>query len=491
MLSTSFQKQIDDFKVFVPSEGNDLALRFLEYIDWIDERPDKIKHLNYIKQQRNLSFIEALNKYTNLSLELDKITGQFKLGVNQNFDTELSDNKLFYKLSPTCQIPKLEVIYQQFFGLKNNGCFVEVGAYDGDYVSNTSGLADIGWKGFYIEPVPEYYEKCTFRHKKNFNIKVTRAAVGDQNGEIEINIGGPLSTISSDMKDHFETLKWSKGTFSKSQTTKAPLITLESFLELNQIKPNFELLVIDVEGFEWNVLKNFDIEKFHPQMVIIELHDQNDDYLLIRDQCKMIVKYFEDHDYIPVYKDKINTVYVRADINRNKIQRMDYFMIWGHGLKYKNEILSILRNHPDLEIISINKKQIENVPKFVDAIYSCDTVPLEHLKNKTRYLLTTPPEVLFILVKNKNPQEKYFGKGAFRHIQCQLIKDIKEEIRNKFNSKIDGKRTEEHVIHASDYESQVVHVLKVLGLPTLEYYNRKPNDELDLPFHLSPLKFLQ
>ena len=488
VLSTSIQKQLDDFKVFVPSAEHDLTLRFLEYVDWIDEKPDKIKHLNYIKQRGNLNFIKVLKKYTNLNLELDKITGQFKLGVNQNFDTELSDNRLFYNLSPTCQIPKLDVIYQQFFGLKNNGCFVEVGAYDGEYVSNTSGLADIGWKGFYIEPVPEYYEKCTFRHKNNSNIKVTRAAVGDQNGEIEINIGGPLSTISSDMKDHFETLKWSKGTFSKSQTTKAPLITLESFLELNQIKTNFELLVIDVEGFEWNVLKNFDIEKFHPQMVIIELHDQNDDYLLIREQCKKIVKYFDDHDYIPVYKDKTNTVYVRADLNRNKIQRMDYFMIWGHGLKYKNEILSMLRKHPDLEIISINKKKIENVIKFVDDIYSCDTVPLEHLKNKTRYLLTTPPEVLFILVKNKNPQEKYFGKGTFKHIQCQLIKDLKEEIRNKFNPRIDGKRTEDHVIHASDYESHVIHVLKVLGLPPLEYYNRKPNEKLDLPYHISPFK---
>ena len=46
----------------------------------------------------------------------------------------------FYNLSPTCQVPRLEVIYERYFGRRIDGCFVEVGAYDGDYASNTSGL---------------------------------------------------------------------------------------------------------------------------------------------------------------------------------------------------------------------------------------------------------------------------------------------------------------------------------------------------------------
>lgn len=76
--------------------------------------------------------------------------------------------------------------------------------------------------------------------------------------------------------------------------------------------------------------------------------------------------------------------------------------------------------------------------------------------------------------------------SAFRHIQCKRIKDLKEAIRDRFNPRQDGKRTEDHVIHASDYERQVEHVLKVLGMPPMKHYLRRPNPELDVPFHIRP-----
>lgn len=49
-----------------------------------------------------------------------------------------------YPLDATCQIPhfkNLSDIYVYIFGYKTDGLFVEVGAYDGESFSNTSGLA--------------------------------------------------------------------------------------------------------------------------------------------------------------------------------------------------------------------------------------------------------------------------------------------------------------------------------------------------------------
>ena len=48
-------------------------------------------------------------------------------------------------------------------------------------------------------------------------------------------------------------------------------------------------------------------------MVIIELHDQNDTYLFLREECNNIVHYFEDNDYRVIYKDFSNTIYVSKD----------------------------------------------------------------------------------------------------------------------------------------------------------------------------------
>jgi len=168
--------------------------------------------------------------------------------------------------------------------------------------------------------------------------------------------------------------------------------------------------------------------------------------------------------------------------------RLDYFLIWGHGTQHTREILEIIRRQKAVQILAIHKKTVADIAKFVGQIYSSDFVPLEHLAAKTRYLLDTPSEVVLILARNLEPQERFFGEGAFRHIQCQRIKAIKEEIRDRFNPRRDGKRTEDHVVHASDFESQTEHVLEILGLPPVAYFTRRPNRELDVPYHLPPFE---
>ena len=146
-----------------------------------------------------------------------------------------------------------------------------------------------------------------------------------------------------------------------------------------------------------------------------------------------------------------NVAHIRARPPRR--ERLDYFMLWGHGLAQYEDVLSRLRHHPDFQIMAIFRRDVGDMGRFITRVYEADFVPLEHLKAKTQYLLTVPPEVLVILVRNLNPAERYFGEGPFRHIQCATVKAMKEAIRNAHNPYIGDKRTENHVIHASDYPS--------------------------------------
>lgn len=218
----------------------------------------------------------------------------------------------YYKFSLTCQIPKLGDLYEHYFGQKNDGLFVEVGAYDGEYASNTSGLADLGWTGFYIEPVPEYFRRCELRHATNKQITVSQFAIGAERANVKINVGGPLSTTREDVRQNFERLAWAEGHFA-GEEIEAEQITLEDYLIESNVKPKFELLVLDIEGSEWQALQNFDVRLWQPQMVIIELHDQNKDYPLLQKECNNIVKYFDEKSYKVVYKDFSNTIYVPKD----------------------------------------------------------------------------------------------------------------------------------------------------------------------------------
>lgn len=36
------------YKIFIPNEIDSLILRYLEYLEWYEKRPDKIKHIDYI-----------------------------------------------------------------------------------------------------------------------------------------------------------------------------------------------------------------------------------------------------------------------------------------------------------------------------------------------------------------------------------------------------------------------------------------------------------
>lgn len=213
-----------------------------------------------------------------------------------------------YNVKNDCQITGLNEIYKNLFGYKENGTFVEIGANDGQCVSNTCFLADIGWNGVYVEPIEEYYQKCKARHENNKNINVVNKAISSKDHEITIYKGGVLSTASKKAYDNFLKISWARGAFNgKKEISQA--ITLQKLLEEYKIQPHFDLMVIDVEGFEWEVLKNFKIDQWYPKAVIIELHDNNPNYKCLKDDCDNIVDYFKSHEYNPIYKDGTNTIY--------------------------------------------------------------------------------------------------------------------------------------------------------------------------------------
>lgn len=167
-------------------------------------------------------------------------------------------------------------------------------------------------------------------------------------------------------------------------------------------------------------------------------------------------------------------------------ERFDYFIIWGNGASRIEEILDPLRAETDLQIVMIESRHIDDMERFVFDLYASDTVPIEHLRAKLRYLYDVPPEIVVVFVRNLSPEEEFTGEGAFRKVQCQTINRIKWRIREDFNPRVGGRRSEEHVIHASDYEEQVDYLLKYLGYPMGIRYLEEGNKVLPFrkPCHI-------
>ena len=172
-------------------------------------------------------------------------------------------------------------------------------------------------------------------------------------------------------------------------------------------------------------------------------------------------------------------------INLFRKNRCDCFVIWGHGIGYLNEIIEDIRDHDSFDIMLIQKHEIGNIKKLVNKIYSFDYAPLFHLKAKVKYLKCTPPTVCFIFLKNTNVVEEYFGKGDFRHKECLKIKAFKDKIRVKFNPRTpSGELTHDHVIHATDNESQTDSILKLLGYKSGVMILKKVNKIIQSPHYI-------
>jgi FkbM family methyltransferase len=222
----------------------------------------------------------------------------------------------FYRPPANCQVPNLGEKWETIFGQTAEGFFVEVGAYDGENFSNTSCLADVGWAGLYIEPIKEFAEKCRARHSRNPRVSVLGCAVSDTAGVTPIFIGDTLTTLVEEQVDDYEKIDWARG-LHRGESRDVRTALLDTILEEHGVPTDFDVLVIDVEGAEEKVVRGFDVKRWRPKVILIELEDEHPDF---KDNPRIvgsvagIREKFAAAGYSIFFKDHINSLYVRKDV---------------------------------------------------------------------------------------------------------------------------------------------------------------------------------
>jgi FkbM family methyltransferase len=212
------------------------------------------------------------------------------------------------------QMAELAPLYERWFGSRTDGWFVEVGAFDGETMSHTAGLADIGWRGLYVEPVPGYAALCRRRHARNPRVLVAECAVGAAAGTVELQVRGLLSGIAPGQQRAFDAADWA-APFPRERRIEVPQLTLDAVLEAASVTPSFELLVVDVEGYEAAVFDGFDIARWRPTMMIVELCDGGHDYDGFPDLPRghaAVRAHLLAAGYAAVHVDSVNTVFVAS-----------------------------------------------------------------------------------------------------------------------------------------------------------------------------------
>jgi len=211
-----------------------------------------------------------------------------------------------------CQIPVIGEVYKKYFSSIDKGFFVEVGAYDGRNWTNTGFLADIGWEGIYIEPIQRYMNLCKENHKNN-NVVFEQVAIGSSDTVAEIYLAEGLSTIDTQI---LEAHKVMYPYYSHSEKETVPIKTLTSILEKYNVSCNFDLLVVDAEGYEKEIFESFSLQVYRPKMMIVELcdiHGGYSSYPEIQAKAKKVREHILDSRYDQIYVDPINTIFWNID----------------------------------------------------------------------------------------------------------------------------------------------------------------------------------
>ena len=190
-----------------------------------------------------------------------------------------------------------ERIIRHFFGDRRGGFFVDLGCFHWRQYSTTYVLEkNLGWSGIGIDAldwVRDGYEK----HRKK--TRFYHYAVTDESGgTITFYADGAVSTTDGSRLAAFPKAE-------NTQVLEVPTITLDDLLDQAEVK-KIDFLSIDIEGGEATALKGFEIGRFKPELVCIEVAPEN---------REAVAKYFADNGYTLLERyreyDPVNYYYAR------------------------------------------------------------------------------------------------------------------------------------------------------------------------------------
>jgi len=156
-----------------------------------------------------------------------------------------------------------DVILKRALKDVKKGFYIDVGANDPEEDSVTKAFYDRDWHGVNIEPLPEHYKALVEKRPRDINLAI---AAGEADGELtlfevpEVRGWASLSCdVASNHKEEGFTI----------DELKVPVKTLDAICE-EYAAGDIHFLKIDVEGFELEVVRGADFEKWRPWILVIE-----------------------------------------------------------------------------------------------------------------------------------------------------------------------------------------------------------------------------
>lgn len=159
--------------------------------------------------------------------------------------------------------------------------FVQIGSNDGTTGDPLRELAEShSWSGVLVEPVPYVFARLRAQRGADSRVRLENAAIADSDGVAQLHHLRPRRD-GEDLPEWYDQLgSFSLPTILKHEeaipnirdllvSTEVRTLTFDSLCAKHQL-PSFDLLHIDVEGFDWEVLRQIDLQRYQPDIVLYE-----------------------------------------------------------------------------------------------------------------------------------------------------------------------------------------------------------------------------
>lgn len=142
--------------------------------------------------------------------------------------------------------------------------YIDIGAHDPFYLSNTALFYKDGARGINIEANPQLFENFKINRPEDINLNIGIGSKEDES-DFYIMMDSSLSTFSK----HEANLLTKHGK-ELNEIKRLKLMTLTSVLAQynNGLFPDF--MSLDVEGFDFEIIQSIDFEKSFPKVVCVE-----------------------------------------------------------------------------------------------------------------------------------------------------------------------------------------------------------------------------
>jgi FkbM family methyltransferase len=198
-----------------------------------------------------------------LSLLFAKRAQKLFLILNSLRSVDFKEAYLYLENSKAQELQDLFVL--ALLDFKKNGFFVEFGAVDGIYLSNTHLLEkSFGWRGILSEPIRSMKELIEFNRSCHVNSNCIWSVSGSFISFSETRnpiLSTATSFVGSDTHKRFRKIRSSYSVETLS------LMDLLDYFEAPKI---IDYLSIDTEGSEFKILDSFDFTKYRFHIITVE-----------------------------------------------------------------------------------------------------------------------------------------------------------------------------------------------------------------------------